>query len=201
MIPHPTGEKRAAGTIMDTVRDIERLFAVAGKVLAAVGLRAGQRCVDFGCGYGNYTIPLARLVGPQGEVLALDRDTGSLDRLADRLRRAGLENVRILPVGDTPALPLEDASADGILLYDVLHDHYFSMKRRKALLEDVARVIRPGGRLSVFPNHMTDRQIDEEVVARAGRLGFEQMEPYRGPLVHDDGVMEGRILVLRKAMP
>jgi len=183
---------------METVSDLERLFATAEDVLAAAGLRAGQRCLDFGCGHGNYTIPLARLVGPAGEVLALDRDTEALGRLAERVRRVGLENVRTLFASGEPALPLADGSVDGVLLYDMLHDHYFSPEQRAALVAEAARVVRPGGRLSVFPRHMTDRQIARDVIAPTRRLGFEQADEYHGPVVHDDGITEGRILTFRR---
>ncbi|MFO8013586.1 MAG: class I SAM-dependent methyltransferase [Phycisphaerae bacterium] len=184
---------------MDTVRDIERLYAVAEKALTTLGVRPGERCLDFGCGHGNYTIPLARLVGPEGEVLALDQDTEALQRLGERVRRAGIENVRVLSPLAKTTLPIEDESIHKVLLYDVLHDHYFSAKQRAALMEEAARVTRPGGRLSVFPNHMTGRQIKRDVVAPAGRLGFAAMEAYVGPLVHDDGIMDGRVLIFEKA--
>ena len=189
----------ADGTSAESVTDLERLFAAAEHVLARVGFRAGQTCLDFGCGHGNYAIPLARLVGPAGEVLALDRDEAALHRLAERARRAGVENVRTLPASGEPALPLANGSVDGALLYDVLHDHYFSPKQRTAMVEEAARVVRPGGRLSVFPRHMTDRQIARDVVAPARRLGFEAADEHRGRLVHDDDVTEGRILTFRKA--
>jgi len=183
---------------MDTGSGIEGLFSAAENVLARVGLRPGQTCLDFGCGHGNYTIPLARLVGPAGEVLALDQDRAALERLTERARGAGVANVRTLPSSGEPVLPLEDASVDVTLLYDVLHDHYFSPEQRAALFEEVGRVSRPGGRLSVFPNHMTDKQISHEVVARARRLGFQKADEYNGPLVHDDGITDGRILTFCK---
>jgi len=183
---------------MDTRGDIDRLYAVADDVLAAVGIRAGQTCLDFGCGYGNYTIPLARRVGPTGEVLALDQDEEALGRLAERVRRAGVGNIRPLPASGKTALPLEDASVDVVLLYDVLHDHYFSAKRRAALFKELDRVTRAGGRLSVFPRHMTDRQIEREVVAKATRLGFAKVREYFGSVVHDNAITEGRILTFRR---
>lgn len=184
---------------MGTVKATEQVYAVAEKVLAAVGIRPGGRCLDFGCGHGNYTIPLARLVGPTGEVLALDRDAEVLQRLGDRARRAEIENVRVLSPSAKTTLPVEDESIDVVLIYDVLHDHYFTAKQRTALMEEAGRVTRPGGRLSVFPNHMTGRQIKRDVVSQAGHLGFEVMEAYVGPLVHDDGIMDGRVLIFEKA--
>jgi len=176
----------------------ERLFATATRVLRAVGVKAGQRCLDFGCGHGNYTVPLARLVGPTGKVFAVDKDKGALKKLARRGRAAGLANIESVSSPAELTLPLEDGSVDVTLLYDVLHAHYFSAGQRASLLQEVARVSKPRALLSVFPNHMTDNEVDREVVARAGALGFESASEYEGTLVHDDGVTEGRILTFRK---
>ena len=176
----------------------ERLFETATRVLRAIGVETGQTCLDFGCGHGNYTVPLARLAGPTGKVFAVDKDKRVLKKLARRTRAAGLANIKRLPSAGELTLPLEDGSVDVILLYDVLHAHYFSAKQRASLLEEVARVGKPGALLSVFPNHMTDNEVDREVVARAAALGFESASEYEGPLVHDDGVTEGRILTFRK---
>ena len=176
----------------------ERLFETAARVLRAVGVEAGQTCLDFGCGHGNYTVPLAWLAGPTGKVFAVDKDKGALNKLARRARAAGLANIKRMPSSGELTLPLEDGSVDVTLLYDVLHAHYFSAGQRASLLEEVARVSKPRALLSVFPNHMTDNEVDREVVARAGALGFESASEYEGLLVHDDGVTEGRILTFRK---
>ena len=44
------------------------------EVLRRIGIKKGQTVLDFGCGYGAYTIPVAEIVGEQGRVYALDKD-------------------------------------------------------------------------------------------------------------------------------
>jgi precorrin-6B methylase 2 len=44
------------------------------ELLQQVGIRTGQAVLDFGCGYGTYTIPVAEIVDRQGKVYALDKD-------------------------------------------------------------------------------------------------------------------------------
>lgn len=170
------------------------LLAAAERALSAAGIVRGARCLDFGCGHGNYTIPLARIVGPAGTVYALDKDEGELDKLVERAREAGLDNVvRIDSPGDI-RIALDDGSLDVILLYDVLHSHYFSAEQRDALFGEIGRVAADRALLSVFPNHMEPDEIEQEVVRRAAGIGFENAREYRGPVVHDDGIIDGRIV-------
>jgi len=50
-------------------------------MLQKVGIRKGQTVLDFGCGYGMYTIPVAKIAGKQGRVYALDKNKETLDVL------------------------------------------------------------------------------------------------------------------------
>lgn len=176
----------------------ETLFAAATKVLRAVGVEADKTCLDFGCGRGNYTIPLARIAGPAGTVYALDKDEGELDKLVERAREAGLDNVvRIDSPGDL-RIALDEGSLDVVLLYDVLHSHYFSTEQRDALFGEIGRVAADRALLSVFPNHMETDEIQEEVVRRAADIGFQVAGEYTGPVVHADGIIEGHIITFRR---
>ena len=94
----------------------ERLFETAARVLRAVGVEAGQTCLDFGCGHGNYTVPLARLAGPTGGVVAVDKDKGALKKLARRGRAAGLANIESVFLPAERTLPLEDGLTEGCIL-------------------------------------------------------------------------------------
>ena len=63
---------------------LDRLHAVAQKLLRTVPARLGQSCVDFGCGHSNSSIPLASLVSCGREVCALDKDRSAPEWLPDR---------------------------------------------------------------------------------------------------------------------
>jgi len=53
-------------------------------VLRRIGITEGQKVLDFGCGSGNYTIPIAKIVGDEGTVYALDKNSYSLNELMQR---------------------------------------------------------------------------------------------------------------------
>ena len=176
----------------------ETLFAAAEKVLRTVGVEAGRTCLDFGCGHGNYTIPLAGIVGPAGIVYAFDKDKGELDKLVERARDAGPGNIRRMDSSGDLGIALDDGFVDAVLLYDVLHSHYFSPEQRDVLFHEIGRVAADRALLSVFPNHMEPDEIEEEVVRRAADIGFENAREYRGSVVHDDGIIEGHIMTFEK---
>jgi precorrin-6B methylase 2 len=62
-------------------------------MLQQIEIRRGQTVLDFGCGYGIYTISAARIVGEQGRVYALGKDKEALDELMQRGESAGLKNI------------------------------------------------------------------------------------------------------------
>jgi len=184
---------------MTGASDNKTLFSVAEKVLVATGAQANQACLDFGCGHGNYTIPLAHLVGPAGKVYALDKDEQALEQLGERARAVGLANIETVVWSGESRFPFGNDSLDLVLLYDVLHGHYFSADERASLFREVGRVSKPGALLSVFPRHMADDEVAREIVGRAARAGFEAAGEYEGPVVHDDAVTRGRTVTFRKA--
>ena len=70
------------------------------------GIRPGQRVLDFGCGFGETTLELGRLVGPSGSVLGLDC-TSSFVEIATRERdRARVANVRGMGRGQGHRAPV-----------------------------------------------------------------------------------------------
>jgi len=104
--------------------------------------RTGERVLEIGPGTGYYTLDLAGWVGPDGEVEILDIQEEMLDHTIRRARERGLWNVSPTR-GDAQRLPYEDSSFDAALLVTVLGE----IPDQEATLREVARVLRPGGRL------------------------------------------------------
>jgi SAM-dependent methyltransferase len=113
-------------------------FVDSAGVLAALDLRPGLIALDLGCGRGEWARAIAARVGPTGCLIALDVWAEALVFL----RRAGLAAVR----GDLRRpLPFAAASADRVLL--ALLAHHFDAPARAGLFRQIARVLRPAGRL------------------------------------------------------
>ena len=134
------------------------------EVLERIGLRRGQTVLDFGSGYGAYTIPVARIVGAQGRVYALDKDKQALDTLMQKAGAAGLKNIDRMETSGELEIGLTDESVDIVLLFDVFHSFYFPQASdRRRLLSEIRRVMKPSAFLaiSIWPNLIEPGTEDE----------------------------------------
>lgn len=122
-----------------------REFFDAEAILKKLGLTHGcQNVVDFGCGYGTFTIPAARIAA--GTVYALDIEPEMAEATRRKADAAGLRNVQARPrdfVVEGTGLP--DGSVDYAMLFNILH-----AEERTGLLQEAWRVLKGGGRLGVI---------------------------------------------------
>ena len=134
------------------------------EVLERIGIMRGQTVLDFGCGYGAYTIPVARIVDAQGRVYALDKDKEALDGLMQKAESAGLKNIERMETSGELEIELADESVDAVLLFDVFHSFYFPQADdRRRLLGEISRIMKPSAFLSisVWPNLVEPGTEDE----------------------------------------
>ena len=103
----------------------------------------GQTFLDYGCGTGDFTLPVARKVKKKGTVYALDYFQRQLDIVKNRSRKAGLGNIKTIRSNKGTGLP--DESVDVVWLCDVLHE----IKERREALRELHRVLRNDGVLAV----------------------------------------------------
>ena len=165
-------------------------------VLERIGIRRGQTLLDFGCGYGTYTIPVARIVGAQGRVYALDKDKEALDSLMQKARSAGLINIERMETSGELQVELADETVDGVLLFDVFHSFYFPQAGdRRRLLGEIRRIMKPSAFLSisVWPNLMEPETEDE-----IKNADFHLEKDVPETLTYDKGLETRRILSFRK---
>jgi len=167
-------------------------------VLERIGIRRGQVVLDFGCGYGAYTIPVAKIVGAQGRVYALDKDKEALDGLIQKARSAGLKNIERMETSGELQIELADETVDGVLLFDVFHSFYFPQAGdRRRLLGEICRIMKPSAFLSisVWPN-LIEPETEDEIKNADFRLEKDIPET----LTYDNkGLETRRILSFRKA--
>ena len=97
------------------VRQARLLEPLTERLFQEAGIEHGMRVLDLGCGMGDVSMLAARLVGPSGRVVGVDRDAFVLANASQRAEAAGFENIRFLhsDVADLPpSQPLTPLSAD-----------------------------------------------------------------------------------------
>jgi len=139
---------------MFTLRDF---FSPRKYVLEEVGIRPGFHILDYGCGPGSYIIPPAELVGKSGKVYALDIHPIAIRRVRSIISKKKLMNVETILASS--ADDLAEESMDVILFYDIFH----LLSKKKRVLEELYRLLKPTGILSFSDHHMKKDEILSEL--------------------------------------
>ena len=146
-------------------------------IMDALGIADGSVVADLGAKGGWFTIRLARRVGPNGRVFAEDIQRQMIESIARRVQRENLTNVEtILGTPTDPRLP---AGLDAVLIVDAYHD----MDDPIPVLSQVARLLKPMGRLGVVdfvrgaggPGPPADQRADPAAVIEAARAAGLQL--------------------------
>jgi SAM-dependent methyltransferase len=119
-------------------------FAGTGNPFSLGKLRPGERVVDIGCGAGIDSLIAAKKVGPEGQVIGVDMTPSMLEKARRAAEEAQLKNVEFRE-GYAEALPVEDGWADVVISNGVLN----LMPDKAAALQEMSRVLKPGGRLQI----------------------------------------------------
>lgn len=101
---------------------------------------------DLGAGTGAFTLALADLLGPGGQVIAVDRDGADVAEAAHRVRDA-FPDVGIVTHATDFTLPMELPPLAGLVLANALH--FVARERQVPVLRSLVAQLRPGGRLIV----------------------------------------------------
>jgi arsenite methyltransferase len=104
----------------------------------------GEIVLDLGCGAGTDLLIAAQMTGAAGRVIGVDMTSTMLQRARESAGAMGLDNVE-LHESLIESLPLEDASVDVVISNGVID----LVPDKDAVLDEIDRVLRPGGRLQV----------------------------------------------------
>lgn len=110
------------------------------KILAGL-VKLGDTVMDIGCGFGYFSLAMAKMVGEKGRVIAVDIQRNSLDILRQRARKVGIAH-RIETRLVTPQKIDYSSNVDFILTFWMVHE----VKDKHAFLREIAAMLKPGGK-------------------------------------------------------
>jgi len=99
---------------------------------------------EFGCGYGTFTIPAAKIIS--GTIYAIDIEPEMVNALKQRAQNSGLTNIVAVRrdfIADGSGLA--DVSVDYVMLFNILHD-----EKPERILTEAYRILTPGGRVGII---------------------------------------------------
>ena len=134
-------------------------FLPRKNILREVGIKPGYHVLDFGCGPGAYVTHTSELVGKSGIIYALDIHPLAIKRVQGIALKNKLKNIETIQSDCKTGLP--NSSIDVVLLYDVFH----GLSDRKKVLEELHRVLKPTGILSLTDHHLKENEIISKVTS------------------------------------
>jgi ubiquinone/menaquinone biosynthesis C-methylase UbiE len=140
--------------------------------LLAPYVREGMTVLEPGPGMGFFTLPLARMVGPAGRVVAVDIQAKMLDSLQRRARKAGVHSRVETRLAKPESMGLDDlmGAVDFVLAFAVVHE----MPSAQAFFNEAAAALKPGGLLFFAEpaGHVKQEHFQKELDA-ARQAGLE----------------------------
>jgi len=150
---------------------IRRWLQNPGRILKPY-IKEGMTVLDFGCGPGFFSIPLAQMVGESGKVFAVDLQDGMLQKLREKIEGTGLEKRIALYKCEDDKIGLKEA-VDFILAFYVLHE----VPDQQRLLNELMSIAKPNGKLLIVepPFHVSKKGF-ADTIKKATSAGFTEVE-------------------------
>jgi len=138
-------------------------------------VKSGMTVLDVGCGVGCFTVSMAKMVGDQGRVIAIDLQGQMLDMLRRRAEKAGVADRIESHRCEQDRLGI-DVQADFALAFAMVHE----VPDQRRLLGEIHACLKPGGKLLVAepPLHVSGKRFAHEVTT-AEAVGFRLVEQPR----------------------
>ena len=154
-------------SLMSLCFKIRDFFSPPEKLLKEAGIKPGSHVLDYGCGPGSYSLAVARLVGRQGKVYALDLHPRAIESVQAKATKKGLSNIET--IHSNCATGLENSSVDVALMFDIYHE----LENPDEIMKELHRVMKPNAVLLFWDHHLEKQDIPSKIT-RNGLFGLQK---------------------------
>ncbi len=161
----------------DRVFDIRRAGKLEGnfrkivhnpKRLLGSYIKQGMTVLDFGCGPGFFTIPMAEMAGDSGKVIAADLQQGMLDRLREKIAGKKIGKRIILHKVQEDSINIRE-KFDFALAFYVVHE----VPSQERFFEEMKSLLKPGGKMLVVePKFKVSKKGFDKTLSIAKKAGY-----------------------------
>lgn len=153
------------------------------KTLALLDVKPHSSFIDLACGVGNYSLEIAGRIGENGVVYAVDLWREGVELLNQEIEKQSIKNITTILADVSSTLPLEESSIDSCLMATIIHD--LQKDAQRSSIEEVARLLKPGGTLSIIEFKKIDkgpgpplaiRMAEEEIESLVTSFGFTRVQ-------------------------
>ena len=127
---------------------LDKEFLNVDKVIDQFDIKPNATIADFGAGHGFFAVAFSKIVGPSGQVFAIDVLPQALEAIKSRARLEGIFNIKIIHANleKSNGSALENESCDFVFVANVL----FQVPDKSALLNEARRILKASGSLAVI---------------------------------------------------
>lgn len=121
------------------------MFSNPEQNIEKVHIDPGMKIADLGSGAGHYSIAAAKLVGPSGNVYAVDVQKELLEKLKNESLQQGISNIELIwaDLDEPMGTKLADNLVDRVIIANVM----FQVEDKDALLAEAKRILKPKGKV------------------------------------------------------
>jgi len=162
------------------------------EIIAEIGIMKDEVVADFGCGVGYFVLEVARIIGDNGKIYAVDLDQKVLDSLKSKALESGMKNIYgILANLETPgSTKIPDNSCDVVLIINLL----YLIEKKKEVLGEAYRILKTSGKMVIMDwshkmgasilnkeDHVNVREVRD--ISRA--IGFRFLKSFEAGISHE----------------
>lgn len=149
------------------------------RILAQLIIHSGSFVIDFGAGFGSYSLLLSDIVGQKGSVFAVDFQKHLIDKIKKDANDMGKKNIYPMhaDIEKLGGVPLSGGVADYVLIVNVMNE----VVDKRIVFEEAKRLLKNSGRLVVVDHENTPlpgvkqfKQVECDVLAKT--VGFHKVE-------------------------